>query len=327
MGSNESWLTSLIAAIGLISALFHGEVLADERRTSFDISVGATYLSGYTDYKVGGNVVWDNFPPSEYHFPTSELDWPLDTMWATLRGQVFYENWRLEALLQKNLTKDPGNMEDRDWGVYPYPQSSPDTLDILGIVETEMDAWAGDINADYTFYRTPEWSFFTGLGYTYQQYDFEGQNVTQIQRNPSGGAWVGYRSGDVINYEVAYHIPYARVGTTFIYKDAHNNEKFYLEGSFAYSPIVRAEDEDNHLLRGFTARSTTDGDAFIVLLKSRYNVSPQWFVGLNFNYTTINADGTTRVEYPGSASLYNYSMDVELTSQQLQSTFEIGYRF
>ena len=100
-----------------------------------------------------------------------------------------------------------------------------------------------------------------------------------------------------------------------------------MEGSFAYSPIVDAEDEDNHLLRGFTARSDTDGDAFIWAFKSRYNFWPRWYLGLNFDYTKIDTDGSSRTVFTGPDALYNHSIGIELHSSQTQATFEVGYDF
>ncbi len=330
MGARGKGLGIIVTVLALVIGVSSGSVLAGEQgmQTSFDVAVGVSYLSGNTQYQIGGNVVWDNFPLEVVHFPISELDWPLDTVWATLRGDVSFSRWRLGAKLQKNLTDDPGNMVDRDWGVYGYPFDWRDTLEIYSETDTELDGWIWDVNADFTFYRVPQWSFFAGIGYTYQNFDFEGRNTRQWQRNPFTSDRIYTNvAGNTIDYEVTYKIPYMRLGTIFTYKDKMGTDRFTMEGSFAYSPIVEAEDEDNHLLRGFTARSDTDGNAFIWVLKSRYNFWPHWFMGLNFDYTKIDTDGSSRTVFTGPDALYNHRIGIELESSQTQATFEVGYEF
>jgi len=330
MGATCKGLGITVTIIALIIGFSSASALAGENgmQTSFDMAVGASYLSGSTDYQIGGKVVWDNYPLEKIQFPISELDWPLDTFWLTLRGDVKFDRWRIGGKLQKNLTDDPGDMVDRDWGVYGYPFSWRDTLDIYSETDTELDGWIFDIYSDFTFYRVPQWDFFAGLGLTYQSFDFEGRNTKQWARNPINSVrdYV-YVDGNTIDYEVTYTIPYMRLGTNFTYKDKMGTDRFFMEGSFAYSPIVNAEDEDNHLLRGKTNKSDTDGDAFIWTFKSRYNFWPHWFLGLNFDYTKIDTDGTSRATFTGPDAIYNHDIGIELHSTQTQATFEVGYDF
>ena len=84
MGAAGKGLGIIGAVLALIIAILPASALAGENgmQTSFDVAVGATYLSGNTDYQIGGKVVWDNFPLEYVHFPVSELDWPLDSVWA-----------------------------------------------------------------------------------------------------------------------------------------------------------------------------------------------------------------------------------------------------
>jgi hypothetical protein len=175
-------VTILVLIIGIPSM----SAVAGENgmQVDVDVALGAAYRAGETQYQIGGTVVWDNFGLEQIHFPISELKWPVDAFWATVRGDVRFDRWRFSASLQKNLTDDPGDMEDRDWGVYGYPYSHRDTLDIYSETDLEMDSWIWDISTDYTFYKIPQWSFFAGLGYTYQTFDFEGRNTRQTQRWP-----------------------------------------------------------------------------------------------------------------------------------------------
>ena len=330
MGKAVKWSVVMVTAMTVILGLQSASVLAGENgmQASFDVALGTSYLSGDTDYQIGGKVKWDNFPLEHIQFPISELKWPLDTFWVTLRGDVSWDRWRLGAKLEKNITDDPGDMEDRDWGIYPYPYSRWDRLDVYSETDTELDGLIFDINADFTFYRVPQWAFYAGLGYLYQNFDFDGRNTKQWQRDPiTSDRYYVYVPGDTIDYEVTYKIPYLRLGTVFSYKDKTGKDKFQMEASAAYSPIADAEDEDNHLLRGKTNRSDTDGDAWIWAFYARYNFMPQWFLGLNFDYTTISTDGDSRATFTGADAVYNHVIDIELDSTQTSTTFEVGYEF
>ncbi|MBU1163723.1 MAG: omptin family outer membrane protease, partial [Proteobacteria bacterium] len=214
-------------------------------RAKFDLTLGHGMLRGDSTYQIGGTVDTPS-GSSEIHFPLSELEFPLDVYMVSLGGSLeFAEKWKLNANVKKNITSDAGKMKDSDWGVF---FDDPNSLDIYSESDADLEALITDINLRYRFYKKSNWSFIAGLGYLRQNFDYEVSNLDQWY--PSLNDYYGYDighdyvSGKVLEYEVTYSIPYMEIGTQFKIKD-----KFSVEASLGYSPIVNVTDEDNHILR------------------------------------------------------------------------------
>jgi hypothetical protein len=60
---------------------------------------------------------------------------------------------------------------------------------------------------------------------------------------------------------------------------------------FGYSPSVRVEDEDNHILRSLRTNAECDGDAFLVSLTGDCRFQTKWSLGLTYDYTKIDTVG------------------------------------
>ena len=72
------------------------------------------------------------------------------------------------------------------------------------------------------------------------------------------------------------------------------NDKFSSAGSFAWSPLVNARDEDHHLLRengGKISKGDMDGNAVMIGLSGKYSFTPAWFMEAGFHFTVIAIDG------------------------------------
>lgn len=287
-----------------------------------DLAVGIGALSGHTTYQIGGTVSTP-LGSGEVHFPISELEFPLDVYMVSLEGSIgFTERWKVSAGVKKNITDDAGKMKDSDWGVYWLEVGHPaeqDTLDIYSESDADLDALILDINLRYRLYK----GIFIGLGYIHQKFDYEISNLDQWY--PSSNYYFGMEfphdrvSGQVLAYEVTYDIPYIEI--VFMGKAT---DTFIVEMSLGYSPIVDVEDEDHHLLRSKVNKGDCDGDAILLSLEGRYDLSKNWFLTLGVDYTKIDADGTSKAYFSG---VYDHTIDLEIESEQISYALNIGYAF
>jgi outer membrane protease len=294
-----------------------------------DLTLGIGMLTGDTTYQIGGTVVTPS-GSGELHFPISELEFPLDVYMISVEGSIeFAEKWKVSAGVKKNITGNAGKMKDSDWGVpFEDPPGSgtwrwygPNSLDIYSESDADLDALIMDINLWYRFYEKSSWSFIAGLGYIRQNFDYECSLIEQW--SPSGLSGYDYTgTGEVgLTYEVTYNIPYMQIGTQFKIKD-----KFRLEASLGYSPIVNAEDEDGHLLRDppIFAKGDCDGDAILFSFTGRYDFPKNWFFMAEFDYTQIDTDGTQKNYINGE---WVWTTDETIESEQIFTVFAVGYAF
>jgi outer membrane protease len=295
-------------------------------------SLGTGYLAGDTRYQTGGSVV-DATGVSRVHFPLSELKFPLEAI--MVRGTVtvdFARRWSFMGSAATNITDDTGNMEDSDWGV--FLGSTTDTLDIYSESDTEMDALLLEGKISYMLYQgcygqgsingrydsNIIFSYFAGLGYKYQKFDFDISNLDQWY--PSSPATPhDLVSGLVLTYEAEYQIPYFELSMKMDVA-----RKFLLEIGAAYAPFVDFKDEDHHLLREFVYYSDHDwdGDAWFVRLKGRYDFLPHWFVELDAQAMQIESEGTSDAYFRGS---WDHTIDNKAESEQYSAYLSIGCSF
>lgn len=283
----------------------------------FDITAGIVKLSGDTTYRIGYPVNWVYFEAEEGYFPFSELEFPLDVYLGSIEFSFEANKWKFSLCVQKEITNDAGDMKDSDW-VTP---SDPGRLDVYSTSDTNLNVLIWDINFRRQFYKTSNWSFLAGIGYLRENFDFE----SRLKRQYSPSGLPGYDAvgdGSVgIIYEITYDIPYLEVGTQFNLK-----EKFSLEASFGYSPIVKVKNKDQHLLINRVNEGDLEGDAFLFSLEGRYGFFKNWFLELQFDYRMIETDkGDMKATFGGTDYIYNHTVAEEVESTQMYTMFKVGY--
>lgn len=297
-----------------------GPVTTTENVAKCTISIGTEILDGDTTYRIGYPVTMDGTTYQGY-FPFSELKWPLDVVLARLDGSAtFSGGWRIKGYLKKNLTDPNGNMEDSDW----ITDSNPSQLDVYSESNiSSFDAFIVDIDVEYTFAEVKNFSFYGGIGYQYQNFSFDANFINQY--SPSGLAGFDYTGdGTVgITYEITYQMPYVLLGT-----DLQVADNFSLTSSIAFSPFVKASDEDHHLKReygGKVTKSDMDGTGIMFNLSGKYNFTPVWYSELGFQAIKIDVDGNMSQSYVW----YGYfgSNKVESESTQISGFINVGANF
>ena len=279
------------------------------------ITVGIGRMSGDTTYQIGGRYVTPS-GSGTYHFPISKLEFPLD-VWliSAEESKEFAKNVTVSVSARKNYTRDAGKMEDFDW----LTPSNPSQLDVYSQSDAYLDVLQLGIHISYEFFEAMHWSFSAGVGYRYQNLDYECRLIKQW--SPSGLSGYDYTgTGSVdLTYEVTYHIPYIEIGTHYAVSN-----KLSLNANLGYSPIVHADDLDVHVLRAKVSEGDRDGDAILFSLNGRYTLSPKWFLALKIDYTYITADGRQK-QYTDGA--WSATIDQKITSEQLCGVLSVGYAF
>ncbi len=285
---------------------------------NLNIALGAELMSGSTTFSIGGPVTYYDGSSEQGYFPWSELEWPLDIWLARLSvGMDIGQSWRVNGVIKTNISDPNGHMIDKDWLTY----SNPSQLDIYSnSTISDFSAFILDIDVEWIFVQDQSWTVYTGVGFQSQNFEYDGQLIHQY--SPSGiPGYEAYGDGSVaITYEMTYTMPYLLIGS-----DLQITPDLTLEGSFAYSPLVTAEDEDHHLLRnGRVAKGDMEGDAYMLNVSGTYNFLPAWFIEGGVNYTRISVDGNMDISIHG---YYILTEREESESTQTSGYLTVGYRF
>lgn len=284
-----------------------------------NIGIGIELMNGETTYSIGGPVVYIDGSSIPGYFPISKLEWPLDTWLARVDASLIAgASWRINGSLKTDIN-DPGdNMTDKDW----LNSANPAQLDVYS--ESSISDFASliwDIDLEWIFMQNRSWSLYTGLGYQYQNFEYNGKLIHQF--SPSGLSSVELVGDGTVGifYEMTYRMPYALIGA-----DMFITSNFTLSGSFSYSPWVDAEDEDHHLKRvpSRIARGDMDGNAYIFDVSGKYSFSSPWSIEGGIHYTKIDVDGHQNISLNGLQALTERA---EAESSQTSGYLKISYRF
>jgi len=284
---------------------------------SVEIALGTEMMSGNTTYSIGYPITVVGGGTYEGYFPFSELEWPLDIRLARIDAGInIGSSWRVNGTLKKNIS-DPGDpMIDKDW----ITDSNPSQLDVYSTSNiSDFDALIFDFDVEWVFLQRQSFNLYAGLGYQYQKFEYDSQLIHQY--SPSG-RW-GYEfdgDGSVsITYEMTYKMPYLLIGG-----DYQITPNFTMAGSFGYSPLVDAQDEDHHLLRDKVSTGDMDGNAYMIDVSGTYDFLSSWFVKAGFHYTKIDVDGDQNQSFSG---IPTYIVHIESESTQTSGYLTIGYKF
>lgn len=291
---------------------------ADEKNIVFDVSIGTELMSGDTTYGIGGPVTYPDGTPagqSLQHFPFSELEWPLDTWLAHLDATVHVgSSWRINAKFKKDISDPNEHMLDSDWVI-------PGSLDVYSESNiSDFDAMVWDVDVEWAFLQGQLWELYAGVGYQYQDFSYDSQLI--LQYSPSGlfPELNLYGDGrDTVAYDISYAMVYVVVGTAF-----NVTSEFSIAGSFSYSPLVEAEDEDTHLATYKTSAGNMEGDAIMVNVSGTYAFKRPWFLEAGINYVLIDVDGD---QQQFSQGIRTYTVHEESESRQTSAYLTLGYRF
>lgn len=297
------------------------------------VSAGVTYLTGETKYSIGNSY----YGPGDtgagaMPFPISVLEFPLDSFMGSLRGSLnFSEKWLVELNVKKNFTSGDDKMKDSDYltdfveeGTNNLIHSGPGfPPDVYSESDVDLDSLSLDLNLRYNLVK----GLYAGAGYIYQNHDYDVSNARQWYPLLDYFAlwdsyWYtpgDYLGGVGLTYEITYHIPYLE-----LFAKGKIQDRLHIEGSFRYSPITNAQDEDHHIHRSLYSEGDCDGDTYMLSLKLRYDWKTNWFFNFQADYMSVSTDGETITYSEGE---WDHTIYNEIESTQTGLTFEVGYAF
>jgi outer membrane protease len=286
-------------------------------RFKASLSAGGGVLNGDVTYRIGREVV-EGGERTELWFPLSQLKWPTDVAIASVDGKASFYRLEARGTYSFSVTDEAGKMQDSDW-TYPLDTS---LRTIYSESDATLDYWEGDGSVRYWVFLIgpPNQRLYIGFGagYLHQNFDWEGDNVTQesVYGPPQ------HYDGLAIRYSAQIDMLYGEAVTEF------KLGRVKINGRICYSPSLTASDEDDHVLR--FKKQELDGDGYGILgdLTLRYDINAVLFVQAKGSYFTFTADGMAKTEfYAGEDAGYSAEIYEDIKSQQLRGTLALGAHF
>lgn len=276
-----------------------------------DLGLRIGYMSGYNSFDLQHHV--------------SELEYPFDVYLGGITASLGKNKFSLNLEFWHSLFNDPNrgwNMKDKDW-------DDEGDLESYTKSKSKMNALIGDVNVRYNFLdhtfkeekaedsNKLNLKFGGLLGYRYQRYRYRMHGLYQIV-DPD---W-GYNEGEdvlVLGYQVTYHLPYFGLVTEI------GNDKcgFFLSGKYGIG--ARADDIDQHILRGLTTRAdyTKNPNVFMGNAGAYWKFSKDWRVNAGVDVALIRIDGRLHEENYDP----DWNVDQNIDSRQFIYWIGITRRF
>ncbi len=301
----------------------------------FEIENGFERLFLYTLYQIGGKTQ-SRRGISYYHFPISELKFPLNIY-------MFYANLNLSFLdritihygMHASINSRVGKMEDSDW--VPYHN--------IKTIYSESDARLNAIfnEADLTV-RLFTVSFFSlkvGAGFMHQYLYYWCSNVEQMSiYDTSSPIYIGNPEyiklqGKIITYKLNYYIFTLQI--TPVFSIPIKGGSLEITTAIRFSPYLKAKDVDDHILRGKLSEGDSHGTAFMPSLRLKYLFPSRIFITAKLDYLYLVTKGKQNQSYYNPFldpySTTNYipgwfaQLENRLKSEQLTVSLGAGYSF
>jgi len=265
----------------------------------FDTRVGVAALRGDATYAIGGAYAGP-IGTGTANDPLSELVFPLDATLATLEVTVEAPLRRgrlvLDGRFSRTVTEGTGTLRDRDW----TRRDRPELVTILSESEASLDAAIVDLRARWRLLEVGGDALglqreqgrgwvSVGAGYLWQRLSFEARDVQQLGLRPGDAGSV---AGRVADYEALYRIPYAELAAG-VGLGTPAGVALSLEGRVGASPLARADDVDDHLLRAKRSEGDCSGTAVLAGVRARLGTG-RFFVDGGVSAMTLDATGVQR---------------------------------
>lgn len=276
-----------------------------------DLGLRMGHMSGYNSFDLDHHV--------------SELEYPFDVYLGGITASLGKKKLSLNLEFWHSLSNDPSrgwNMKDKDWD---------EDVDLESYTKSKakMNAMIGDVNVRYNFSEhtfkknsaedSNKLNLKLGglLGYRYQRYRYRMHGLYQIV-DPDPDDNLG-EDILVLGYQVIYHLPYFGLVTEI------GNDKFGISLSGKYGVGARADDIDQHILRGLTTRAdyTKSPNVFMGNAGAYWKFFKDWQLNAGVDVTFIRIDGRLHEEN------YNpdWNLDQNIDSRQFIYWLGVSRRF
>lgn len=283
--------------------------------STFVFSFGVESMVGDLTSSIGGEINHADGKNENTFFPISELEWPLDLLLARFDASLRVNPmWRINGTLKTSIDDPEDAMIDRDWF---SSGGEPDIYSESSI--SQFEAFILDVDFEWTYLQERSWSLYTGVGYLYQEFEYEGDLI--VQYSPTGITGYNYiGSGSTgITYDNTFSMIYFLLGA-----DIQLTPQLDFTGKFSVAPLSTSEDELHHLYYNKVSTGDMEGISYMFELSGNLQLTPWWFIQAGFQYTNIAVEGD-QYQVLGGIPLGQIEQEVE--SVQSSGYISIGYSF
>ena len=284
------------------------------------------WLFGDVTYQIGGQVVYASGESTSYHFPISELKFPMNNAISRIATAVAYKRMELSASFAHTLTSDAGTMEDSDWS----DSDNPTVKTVFSESDSTLDAWIANVGLNYAFHETRgafRHKLTGGVGCLYEAFDWENSNFDQSYPSTPGASH-DYYSGVGITYKANLLMPYLALSETI------GTRRVSASATVRFAPWARISDEDDHVYRQISSETEADGMAVQLAIQGNLNITRAVFVFVRGEYLYCKAEGDSQNEVYGpgvnnsSADSVGqkWSIEEEIVSSQMIVSTGIGIK-
>jgi len=291
------------------------ELFGQQAHIAFGFQRG--YIKGHSTYLI------------TFSGGASELEFPLDTHLLGVNCFLYYRNNsqvisserdRYRARFTISWFKDiahSGKLKDSDW----IDGDGHPGKDIYSESSSGIDLSILDLNYIYNvlFYKhvTIGWI----AGYKYYKYRYDIYDTDQKGYGPYHPTYTIYVPGPTLLYSVRYRFFYFGINSDIYLKD-----NFLLNFQFGYSPWVRSNDRDDHILRYKLSEAEGKGDAYFFNVNGIWNIISHWHCRFGFEYAKIDTEGTQhQYFYAGPYMGLSTDVDDKITSSYWLIFLSLNY--
>jgi outer membrane protease len=259
-----------------------------------NVSLNSQKMDGHSTLFLT-DAVWD---PDNYTVIriSSELEFPLDVYMAGVEiaasGRLMNKMaWSIEFGISKTVNDPKGVVKDSDW--LEFPTYEFDHKIQYTESDATIDGQSYDLRALIRLVDRPVFSLDGMIGYKHQDFSFDVIGITgwYLDLDFNQIPFEDYLGQQVGAYKVFYDMPYVAVGPRLNVTSTLN-----INAEFGFSPIVKARDEDDHILRYKFSEGKCDGTVFMIAGNTAYIINPSaqnWniSIGVGYQMTIIKTTG------------------------------------
>lgn len=299
----------------------------------FDIENGFERHYFYTLYQIGGKTL-SRQGFSYYHFPISELKFPLDVYMFYLDINLsFIDRLTIHFSMHSSINTRVGKMKDSDW--VPYPKIKT----IYSESDARIKAVFNEIDLTARLFTVSFFSLKAGIGFMHQYMNYSCSNLEQISfYDSSSTTYIGNPSyikllGKALNYKIQYY--FFTMQITPLVTVHIGGGALEIAAAIRFSPYIKAKDIDDHILRGKTSKGESTGTAFMPTLRIYYIFNTRIFITSKLEYMYLTTKGEQNQYYynpfldfsTGNIPGWSATIEYKTKSEQLSVSLGAGYSF